>query len=207
MIFELGFLFAIFLRNFVRKRTYFLCFRCATLMYEQKAHCNHSQDCAFPLLRVFVVQYFGTFSFKGVNCIYINIHDIELFGIKLITGLKLCNLMHDDTLQSKMYTLLNYYLASGGRQAAIRHHYFPFCAIYQLFSLLVAMSHYYFPFSTTTFDSSGQNYFFKLYIQDLLKNPAASHKKAQLKPFFQFYLRLIFCVLKLFQNEIFDKFY
>ena len=29
----------------------------------------------------------------------------------------------------------------------------------------------------------------------LNKNPAASRKKEQLKPFFQFYLRLIFCVL------------
>ena len=27
-----------------------------------------------------------------------------------------------------------------------------------------AMSHHYFPFRTTTFDSSGQNYFFKWYI-------------------------------------------
>ena len=33
---------------------------------------------------------------------------------------------------------------SGGRQAAMSHHYLPFC--------------------TTTFDSSGQNYFFKWYI-------------------------------------------
>ena len=38
----------------------------------------------------------------------------------------------------------------------------------------------------------------------ILKNPAALRKKAQLKPFFQFYLRLIFC-LKLSYNEIFDK--
>ena len=32
---------------------------------------------------------------------------------------------------------------------------------------LAAMSHHYFPFRTTTFDSSGQNYFFKQYIKGL----------------------------------------
>ena len=78
-------------------------------------------------------------------------------------------------------------LSSGGRQATMSHHYFPFRATYQLFSLPAAMSHHYFPFSatyqlfslpaamnhhyfpfrTTTFDSSGQNYFFKWYIQGL----------------------------------------
>ena len=30
-----------------------------------------------------------------------------------------------------------------------------------------AMSHHYFPLRTTTFDSSGQNYFFKWYIKGL----------------------------------------
>ena len=53
---------------------------------------------------------------------------------------------------------------SGGRQAAIIHHYFPFRATYYLFSLPAAVSHHYFPFRTTTFDSSGQNFFFKWYI-------------------------------------------
>ena len=75
----------------------------------------------------------------------------------------------------------------GGRQVAMSHHYFPFRATYQLFSLPAAINHLYFPFRTTTFDSSGQNYFFKWYIKCLLsvifKNPAASRNKYIFKSF------------------------
>ena len=81
--------------------------------------------------------------------------------------------LHMQLLNSKPALLLYNshlpYIASGGRHSVMSHHYFPFRA--------------------TTFDSSGQNYFFKWY------NPAASWKNAQLKPFFQFYIRLIYCVL------------
>ena len=47
---------------------------------------------------------------------------------------------------------------SGGRQAATTIS--PSVPHISLFSLPAAMSHHYFPFRTTTFDSSGQNYFF-----------------------------------------------
>ena len=60
-----------------------------------------------------------------------------------------------------------------------------------------SMSHYYFLFRTTTFDSSGKNYFFKCYIKGLLsviiKNPAASRKKTQ--PIFSILQKInILCV-------------
>ena len=48
---------------------------------------------------------------------------------------------------------------SGGSQAAMSHHYFPFPTTYQLFSLPAAMSHHYFPFRTPHLTLPGKTSF------------------------------------------------
>ena len=74
-----------------------------------------------------------------------------------------------------------------------------------------AMSHHYFPFRTTTFDSSGQNYFFKwLYLGPLkcdFKKSSRVTQNSTTQTIFSILLKInILCVEFLnFYNEIFDN--